>query len=91
MFYAPAGHFPDFHHGLLGRQALVVAQTEMLVAELLSQHLVLFTKTIDGVPLLLTQPSGDRHQQQSKRVEGPAHSDRIAAKTIVTGSAHCMI
>jgi hypothetical protein len=88
------GDFPQdstAKHLGLGRQAtaLVVVQTETLVAELLSQHPVLFTQIIDGVPLLLTQPAGDGNQQQSKRAEGPAHSDRIAANTAVTGSASC--
>jgi len=86
------GNFPQdatAKHLGLGRQAtaLVVVQTETLVAELLSQHPVLFTEIIDGVALLLTQPSGDRNQQQSKRIEGLAHGARIAAKTIVTNSA----
>jgi hypothetical protein len=76
----------------LGRQAptLVVVQTETLVAELLSQHSILLAEVVDGVALLLTQPASDRNQQQSKRVEGPAHSDRVAANITVTGSATCM-
>jgi len=73
----------------LGCQAptLVVVQTETLVPELLPEHPVLFAEVIDRVALLLTQPSGDRNQQQSKRVEGAAHGARIAAKTVTTGSA----
>ena len=90
------GDFPQdatAKHFGLGRQAtaLVVVQTETLVAELLSQHSVLFTEIIDGVALLLTQPSGDRNQQQSKRIEGLAHGVRIASKTIVMNSAACTI
>jgi hypothetical protein len=38
--------------------------------ELLSEHSVLFAEVIDSVALLLSQPSGDRTQQHSKRVEG---------------------
>jgi hypothetical protein len=67
--------------------ALVVVQTETLVTEMLSQRSILFTEIIDGVPLLLTQPAGDRNQQQSKRVKGPAHWARIPAGSFVTGSA----
>ena len=71
--------------------ALVVVQTESLVPELLPEHPVLFAEVIDRIALLLTQPSGDRNQQQSKRVEGPAHGARIAVKTVGTGSATCTI
>jgi hypothetical protein len=70
---------------------LVVVQTESLSTELLPQHSILFAEVIDRVVLLLAQPTGDRNQQESKWVEGPAHWHRIAAKTAATGSANCMI
>ena len=41
----------------------------------------------DGVPLLLAQPTRDRNQQESKRVEGPAHGRRIAARARARSSA----
>jgi hypothetical protein len=31
---------------------------------------------LDRVAMLLAQPSGDRNQKQSKRVDGPAHPQR---------------
>ena len=71
--------------------ALVAVQTETFVAELLSQHSVLFTEIIDGLPLLLAQPTGDRNQQESERVQGPAHWHRITAKVPATGTATCTI
>jgi hypothetical protein len=80
-------------HLRLGGQAaaLVVVQTESLVAELLPQHSILLAEVIDRVALLLAQPTGDGNEQQSKRVEGPAHWASIAANTAVTGSASCTI
>ncbi|MDH4188001.1 MAG: hypothetical protein OEV08_13490, partial [Nitrospira sp.] len=69
--------------------ALIVVQTESFASQLLPEHSVLFAEVIDGVTLLLAQPAGDGNQQQSKRIEGPAHWHRIAAKTAVTGAANC--
>jgi hypothetical protein len=57
------------------------------VAELLSQDSVLFTEIIDGLPLLLAQPAGDRNQQESELVQDPAHWHRMAAKTARQDSA----
>jgi hypothetical protein len=90
------GNFPKNatpEHLRLDRQAtaLIVVQPEALSAELLPQHPILFAEVINDVALLLAQPTGDRNQQQSERVEGPAHWASIAAKTIATGSANCTI
>jgi hypothetical protein len=66
--------------------ALIVVQTESSSSELLAEHPVLLPKVIDRVALLLAQPSGDRNQQQSKRVKGSAHWVSLAAKAPATGS-----
>lgn len=49
----------------LGRQAptLIVVQAEAFDSQLLAQHLVFFAEIIDGVALLLAQPSRNRNQQ----------------------------
>jgi hypothetical protein len=80
-------------HLRLGRQApaLIVVQPETLSSELLPQYPVFFAEVIDRVALLLVQPADDGNHEQSKRVEGPAHWHRIAAKIIVTSSANCVI
>jgi hypothetical protein len=54
---------------------------------LFPENSVLFAEVIDRVTLLLALPTGDRNQQESKRVKRPAHWHRIAAKAAVTGSA----
>jgi hypothetical protein len=63
----------------LGRQTstLIVVQPEAPVAQLLSEYSVFLPQVIDRVPLLLTQPPGDRNQQQPERIEGRAHCDSI--------------
>ena len=71
--------------------ALIVVQAESFSSELLAEHPVLLPQVIDRVALLLAQPSGDRNQQQSKRVEGPTQRARMTAKPVVTGSATCTI
>jgi hypothetical protein len=63
--------------------ALIVVQTESFAPQVLPQYPVFFTEVVDRVALLLTQPSGDRNQQQSKRVEGAAHWASIAAKVVI--------
>jgi hypothetical protein len=47
--------------------------------------------SIDRIQLLLAQPSDDRNQQQSNRVDTPGRGTRIAAKTATNGSATCTI
>ena len=76
---------------LTKRAALIVVQTESFASQLLPQDPVFLAKVIDRVALLLAQPTGDRNQQESERVEGPAHWHRITAKTVVKGSASCTI
>src|SRR5882757_10341567 len=63
----------------LGRQTstLIVVQPEAPVAQLLSEYSVFLPQVIDRVPLLLTQPAGDRNHQQPERIEGRAHCDSI--------------
>jgi len=82
---------PERHR--LGRQApaLIVVQPETLSSELLPQYPVFLAEVIDRVALLLVQPTGDGNHEPSKRVEGPAHWQRTAAKIIVTGSRNRMI
>jgi hypothetical protein len=70
---------------------LVIVQAESLVSELLPKDAILFAEIIKRVTLLLAQPTGDRNQQESKRVKRLAHSDKIAANTAVTGSRSCTI
>jgi hypothetical protein len=55
----------------LGRQTstLIVFQPETPVAQLLSEYSVFLPQVIDRVTPLLTQPSGDRNQQQPERIE----------------------
>ena len=52
-------------HLRLGRQApaLIVVQAEAFGSQLLAQHLVFLAEIIDGVALLLAQPSRNRNQQ----------------------------
>ena len=45
------------------RRALIVVQVEAFGSQLLAQHLVFFAEIIDGVALLLAQPSRNRNQQ----------------------------
>ena len=71
--------------------ALVIVQAESLVSELFPEYPVLFAEVIDRVAVLPVQPAGDGNHRQSNRIEGPAHWHRIAAKTIVVGSANRMI
>jgi hypothetical protein len=49
----------------LSRQApaLIVVQAEAFGSQLLAQHLVFFAEIVDGVALLLAQPSRNRNQQ----------------------------
>jgi len=54
---------PTPEHLRFDRQAaLIVVQPGALSAELLPQHPFLFAEVIDGVALLLAQPTGDRNQ-----------------------------
>ncbi len=70
-----------------GRTPSIPAATVQRVIRLTTQHPILFAGVVDRVAVLLPQPAGDRNQQQSKRVKGPAHWHTIEAKTIVTDSA----
>jgi hypothetical protein len=70
-------------HLSLGGQAaaLIVVQSQAFSTELFPQYPILPAEVLDGIPLLLAKPTGDRDQRESERVESPAHWPRIAANT----------
>jgi hypothetical protein len=47
--------------------ALVIVQAESLVSELCPENSVLFAEIIDGLPLLLAQPTGNRNEISRSR------------------------
>jgi hypothetical protein len=70
----------------LGRQApaLVVAEPKPLVPQLLTQDAVLFLEVLDGIALLLAEPTSDRDQRKSKRINARTHWARITADGLST-------
>ena len=67
-------NLPSQPLGLVGQAtALVVAESQALVAELLAKNPVLLTKVVNHLQLALVHPAGDGYQEESQGIQKSRH------------------